>query len=96
MNEKEKINMKKIYVGNLPFSSTQAELEELFATYGTVNSINLITDRDTGRFRGFAFVEMEDAEADEAIKGLNGKEVGDRAMKVNEARPRKNSGFRRY
>jgi RNA recognition motif-containing protein len=80
--------MKKIYVGNLPFSATQTELEELFATYGTVNSINLINDRDTGRFRGFGFVEMAEADADAAIKGLDGKDMGDRAMKVNEAKAR--------
>ncbi|MFC1484127.1 RNA recognition motif domain-containing protein [Candidatus Neomarinimicrobiota bacterium] len=80
--------MKKIYVGNLPFSATQTELEELFATFGTVNSINLINDRDTGRFRGFGFVEMAEADADAAIKGLDGKEMGDRAMKVNEAKAR--------
>ncbi|MFC1620432.1 RNA recognition motif domain-containing protein, partial [Candidatus Neomarinimicrobiota bacterium] len=80
--------MKKIYVGNLPFSATQTELEDLFATYGTVNSINLINDRDTGRFRGFGFVEMAEADADAAIKGLDGKDMGDRAMKVNEAKAR--------
>ena len=80
--------MKKIYIGNLPFSATQVELEALFATYGTVDSINLINDRDTGRFRGFGFVEMAEAEADAAIKGLNGQEMGDRAMKVNEAKAR--------
>jgi RNA recognition motif-containing protein len=88
MNEKEEINMKKIYVGNLPFSATQAEVEELFAEFGTVTSVNMITDRDTGRFRGFGFVEMEDADAEAAIKGLDGKEMGERAMKVNEAKAR--------
>ena len=82
--------MKKLYVGNLPFSATQDELQELFATHGEVSSVNLITDRETGRPRGFGFVEMESG-ADEAITALNGTEMGGRQLNVNEARPRNDS-----
>lgn len=78
---------KKIYVGNLPFSADENEVRELFEQYGTVDSINLITDRDTGRPRGFGFVEMENG-ADEAIEALNNFDLGGRSLKVNEARPR--------
>ena len=80
--------MKKIYVGNLPFSATEGELKELFEQYGSVTSINLITDRDTGRFRGFGFIEMEEADADSAIKSLNDQDFGGRPLRVNEARDR--------
>jgi len=80
--------VKNIYIGNLPFSATEAEVKGLFEEYGTVNSVNLITDRDTGRLRGFGFVEMNDDNAAAAIKGLNGQEYGGRPMKVNEARER--------
>ena len=80
--------MKRIYVGNLPFSATEDEISALFAQHGTVNSVNLITDRETGRPRGFGFVEMEGDGADEAISALNGTMMGGRALKVNEARPR--------
>ena len=79
--------MKKIYVGNLPFSSTEDEIRQLFAQYWTVNSVALITDRDTGAPRGFGFVEMEDG-ADEAISALGNHELGGRNLKVNEAKPR--------
>jgi len=79
--------MKKIYVGNLPFSSTEDEIRQLFATHGTVSSVALITDRDTGAPRGFGFVEMEDG-GDEAINALNNHEIGGRNLKVNEAKPR--------
>lgn len=79
--------MKKIYVGNLPFSATQAELEELFGQHGTVASVSLVSDRETGRPRGFAFVEMSDG-ADAAIQALDGKEMGGRTLRVNEAQPR--------
>ena len=79
--------MKKIYVGNLPFSSTDAEIRDLFSEYGTVLSVNLISDRETGRPRGFGFVEMEDG-ADEAIEALHGSQLGGRSLTVNEARPR--------
>lgn len=78
---------KKIYVGNLPFSADETEVRELFAEFGTVDSVNLITDRDTGRPRGFGFVEMADG-ADEAIEALNNADLGGRSLKVNEARPR--------
>jgi RNA recognition motif-containing protein len=82
--------MKRIYVGNLPFSATEDEVHALFAAHGTVNSVNLITDRETGRPRGFGFVEMEEDGADAAIAALNETMMGGRALKVNEARPREN------
>ncbi|MEE8111137.1 MAG: RNA-binding protein [Acidobacteriota bacterium] len=81
---------KKIYVGNLPFSATEDTVRELFQAHGTVESVNLITDRETGRPRGFGFVEMPDEEADAAISTLDQKDFGGRALKVNEARPREN------
>ncbi len=81
--------MKKIYVGNLSFNTTDNELNDLFAEHGAVNSATVVTDRDTGRSRGFGFVEMEnDAEAMKAIEALNSKDVGGRPLNVNEARPR--------
>jgi RNA recognition motif-containing protein len=80
--------MKNIYVGNLPFSTTEAEIRGLFEAYGNVNSVNLITDRDTGRLRGFGFVEMDEAHATSAIKSLDGQDLDGRALKVNEARER--------
>lgn len=80
--------MKKLYVGNLPFGFTEQELQDLFSEYGNVSSAKLITDRETGRSRGFGFVEFEsDSEADAAIKSANGKDMGGRALVVNEARP---------
>lgn len=78
---------KKIYVGNLPFSASDEEVRSLFAAYGDVESVSLITDRDTGRPRGFGFVEMSSG-ADEAIKALNNKDMDGRSLNVNEARPR--------
>ena len=78
---------KRIYVGNLPFSATDQEVQDLFAEYGTVDSVHLVTDRDTGRPRGFGFVEMQDG-ADEAIEALNRTEMGGRSLNVSEARPR--------
>ena len=81
---------KKVYVGNLSFQATEDEVRELFAEYGDVESIAWINDRDTGRFRGFCFIEMADAAADAAIEGLDGKDVGGRNLRVNEARPREN------
>ena len=79
-----------IYVGNLPFSSTSADLEELFGQYGQVDSAAVISDRETGRSRGFGFVEMaSDDEARRAIEELDGSDVDGRNLKVNEARPRR-------
>lgn len=80
---------KKVYVGNLPFQTKEEEVRELFAPYGDVQSVAMITDRDTGRFRGFCFVEMDDGAARTAIDGLNGEEVGGRKIRVSEARSRK-------
>ncbi|MFK7968881.1 MAG: RNA recognition motif domain-containing protein [Bacteroidia bacterium] len=85
---------KKIYVGNLPFSATEEDVTEMFGEYGTVTSVNLITDRETGRPRGFGFVEMEDG-ADEAIEALNQSDMGGRSLNINEARPREERGPRR-
>lgn len=76
----------KIYIGNLPFTATEDEVKGLFEEFGSISSINLITDRYTGRFRGFGFVEMDDSDAENAIKTLDGQEFGGRPMKVNEAR----------
>jgi RNA recognition motif-containing protein len=84
--------MKTIYVGNLPFSSTQAEISDLFSRYGTVHSVNLISDRETGRPRGFGFVEMDPDHALAAIEALNGIELGGRSLRVNEARGREDRG----
>jgi RNA recognition motif-containing protein len=78
-----------IYVGNLSFSATEQDLRQLFEQYGAVDKVNLITDRDTGRARGFGFVEMPDTRAAQsAIQALNGKELNGRALTVNEAKPR--------
>ncbi len=78
---------KKIYVGNLPFSATEDEVRDLFSAHGNVTSVNLITDRETGRPRGFGFVEMESG-GDEAIEAVNGSDMGGRRLSVSEARPR--------
>ncbi len=79
-----------IFVGNLPFSATSADLEELFGEYGAIDSAAVINDRETGRSRGFGFVEMPDnAEANKAIEELNGHELDGRPLTVNEARPRR-------
>lgn len=75
--------VKSIYVGNLPFSASDTEIRDLFGQYGDVQSVKLINDRETGRFRGFGFVEMNEAEAGEAIRALNGADMGGRALKVN-------------
>ncbi|TDJ05205.1 MAG: RNA-binding protein [Deltaproteobacteria bacterium] len=80
---------KKLYVGNIPFTATEADLRELFEAHGTIESINVITDRETGRPRGFAFVEMEDSEsATKAMQALDGRDMGGRNLKVNEANER--------
>ena len=85
--------MKKVFVGNLDFGATEESLRSLFETYGTVERVSVVTDRDTGRSRGFAFVEMTDAgEADRAINALNGTNLGGRAINVNEARPKPEKG----
>ncbi|MDR1308803.1 MAG: RNA-binding protein [Deltaproteobacteria bacterium] len=86
--------MKTIYVGNLPFSSTQAEISDLFSRFGTVHSVNLISDRETGRPRGFGFVEMDPEQALAAIEALNGSDLGGRSLRVNEARGREDRGNR--
>lgn len=85
----------RLYVGNLPFSMTEDDLQDLFSQSGAVISANIITDRDTGRSRGFAFVEMETSEAAHAaIEALNGMEVNGRALTVNEAKPKESRGPR--
>jgi RNA recognition motif-containing protein len=81
--------MKKLYVGNLPWSATDNELQALFAGVGQVMSARVITDRETGRSRGFGFVEMDDAGASRAIAELNGKDMGGRPLRINEANERK-------
>jgi RNA recognition motif-containing protein len=78
---------KKLYVGNLSFQTTETELKDLFAQSGQVATVNIITDRDTGRSKGFGFVEMEEG-ADHAIAQLNGKDFNGRSLTVNEARPK--------
>jgi cold-inducible RNA-binding protein len=83
----------KLYVGNLAFQTTSEDLQQLFAQAGTVQSASVVEDRETGRSRGFAFVEMStNEEAMAAIDQFNGKELGGRALKVNEAKPRENRG----
>jgi RNA recognition motif-containing protein len=84
---------KKLYVGNIPFSVTEDDLRALFERHGGVGSVNVITDRETGRPRGFAFVEMNDADAAEAaIRALDGSEMGGRTLRVNEAQDRRGGG----
>lgn len=83
----------RLYVGNLPFSATHSDLEDLFSPYGHVSDVHLVTDKMTGRARGFAFVTMEsDAGASAAIAAVHGKELGGRSLTVNEARPREEVG----
>jgi RNA recognition motif-containing protein len=85
--------MKKLFVGNLPFSATEDDLRTLFDGFGSVASLQIVMDRETGRSRGFAFVEInDDAEADEAIRRVNGRELKGRALNVNEARPQREGG----
>jgi cold-inducible RNA-binding protein len=92
--------MKNLYVGNLPHSTTESELRTVFEAHGAVEKVSLVTDRDTGRPRGFAFVEMTNSgEAEKAIAALNGTELGGRALKINEAKPktdRPKSGGQRF
>jgi cold-inducible RNA-binding protein len=85
--------MKNLFVGNMSFQTTESDLRALFEPFGAITRVHLATDRETGRARGFAFVEMaNDAEAAKAIAALDGKEVGGRNLKVNEARPKERSG----
>lgn len=83
---------KKLYVGNLSYEATESQVRDLFSEYGEIESIAMINDRDSGRFRGFCFVEMPDAAADAAVKGLDGTDVDGRSLKVNEAKPREDRG----
>ncbi len=84
---------KKLYVGNIPFTATEDELRAVFEQHGGVSSVNVITDRDTGRSRGFAFVEMDDASAAEAaMRALDGTDMGGRSLRVNEAQERRGGG----
>jgi RNA recognition motif-containing protein len=86
--------MSKIYVGNLPFTADEAAVRALFEQHGTVESVSLINDRETGRPRGFGFVEMPSADAARAIQNLNGKDMGGRPLKVNEAQDKPKGGGR--
>lgn len=79
---------KSIYVGNLPWSATEEQVQDLFAEHGNVLSVKLVSDRETGRARGFGFVEMEDGDADAAIEALDNVSFGGRTLRVNEAKPR--------
>jgi cold-inducible RNA-binding protein len=90
--------MTKLYVGNLPFSATEDAVRTLFAAHGTVEKVSMINDRETGRPRGFGFVEMSNADASRAMQALNGKEMDGRALKINEAqdKPRSGGGNSRY
>jgi RNA recognition motif-containing protein len=83
---------KRIYVGNLPFTATEDQIRDLFEPHGTVSSISLVEDRETGRPRGFGFIEMDDSGAEAAISSINGTDMGGRALNVNEARPRNSGG----
>lgn len=84
--------MTRLYVGNLPFSATDESVRALFSKHGTVEKVSLITDRDTGRPRGFGFVEMSSADAERAIQALNGTDFGGRPLRVNEAQERPRGG----
>jgi len=85
--------MKNIFVGNLSFGATEDAIRTMFEAYGTVDRVNVVTDRETGRARGFGFVEMSvDAEAERAIAGLNGKDLDGRTLNINEARPKEDRG----
>lgn len=87
--------MKNIFVGNLSFGSTEQSIRSMFESYGTVDRVNIVTDRDSGQARGFAFVEMNvDSEGTAAIDGLNGRDLDGRTLNVNEARPKTDSGSR--
>jgi cold-inducible RNA-binding protein len=85
---------KKLYVGNLPFTTTEAELRELFGRHGTIERVSVITDRETGRPRGFAFVEMDARGAEDAMRALDGSQLGGRSLRVSEAQERGDRGDR--
>ena len=86
--------MKNIFVGNLSFGTTEDTLRSMFEAYGTVDRVNIVTDRDSGQARGFAFVEMSvNAEGENAINSLNGRDLDGRSLNVNEARPKEDRGF---
>jgi len=84
--------MTKLYVGNLPFTATEDAVRELFAPHGTVETLALINDRETGRPRGFGFIEMSSADASRAMQALNGKDFDGRALRINEAQDKPRSG----
>jgi RNA recognition motif-containing protein len=84
--------LKKIYVGNLPFSATEDEIKEMFGQHGAVHSVALINDRETGRPRGFGFIEVDDGALSAMIQNLDGKEMDGRALRVNEAQDKSRSG----
>ena len=88
--------MTKLYVGNLPFTATEEAVRNLFASHGSVEKVSLINDRDTGRPRGFGFIEMSDADASRAMQALNGKDFDGRALKINEAQDRPRTNGARY
>jgi RNA recognition motif-containing protein len=89
--------MTKLYVGNLPFSATEDSVRTLFSAHGTVEKISLINDRDTGRPRGFGFIEMSSEDASRAMQALNGKDFDGRALKINEAQERpRTDGYSRH
>ncbi len=85
---------KKLYVGNIPFTTTEAELRELFGRHGTIERVSVITDRETGRPRGFAFVEMDARGAEDAMRALDGSQLGGRSLRVSEAQERGDRGPR--
>ena len=92
--KQDELVSKKLYVGNLPFSSTEEDLKDLFGRHGSVASVAVITDRETGRPRGFAFVEMDEASAaDEAMRALDGSDLGGRNIRVNEANDKRGGRF---
>ncbi|HBC86523.1 MAG TPA: RNA-binding protein [Lentisphaeria bacterium] len=84
--------MKVLYVGNLPFTTTEEEVKAMYEQFGTVNSVKIIKDKESGRSRGFGFVEMDDDAALKAIEGTNGKDMGGRNLRVNEAREKREGG----
>jgi RNA recognition motif-containing protein len=87
---------KRLYVGNLPFDATTETVRTAFEAFGTVHDVSLVTDRETGRSRGFGFVEMDDQSANAAIEGMNDKDFGGRDLTVNVARERNSGGRRRF